>query len=118
MTIESDLFAALKSLCGNRVYPDVAPIGTARPYVLYSQVGGEAVSYVEDAVPDKQNGRIQFTVWADTAASRTALITQIESAMVTAQAFQARPIGAPSKTYDHDMQLFGAMQDFSVWSSR
>jgi len=45
-------------------------------------------------------------------------MAQIETALVTSTAFQARPIGAPHSLYDNDMQLYGAMQDFSVYSAR
>jgi hypothetical protein len=31
---------------------------------------------------------------------------------------QARPVSAPNSEFDHDMDLFGAMQDFTIWSDR
>lgn len=118
MTIESDLFTTLKSLCGNRVFPDKADLGTALPYVTYTQIGGEVLSPLANVVADKKNGRLQFNVWGSTRASVSALILQIESALVTSTLFQARPIGAASHDYNYDMALYGAMQDFSIWSSR
>lgn len=118
MTVESNIYTAIKSLCGNRVYPDIAPANTVKPYVTYSQIGGEPFSHLANTVPDKQNGRFQFNVWGTTRAECSSLIAQIETALVTSTLFQARPIGAPVSTYDPDMCLRGAMQDFSVWSSR
>ena len=117
MSIETDLFTTLKALCGNRVFPDKADLGTALPYVTYSQIGGEVISPVANEVADKKNGRLQFNVWG-TRAQCASLILQIESALVTSTLFQARPIGAASITYDYDMAFFGAQLDFSVWSSR
>lgn len=118
MTVESSIYTALKSLCANRVYFDVAPMGAAMPYITFTQVGGEAISYLENTVPSLQHGRFQFNVWGTSRSACSALMAQIETALVTSTAFQARPIGAPQSLYDHDMQLYGAMQDFSVFSSR
>jgi Protein of unknown function (DUF3168) len=118
MTVEADIFTALKGLVGNRCYPDVAPISTVKPYITYTQIGGEAISYTDDLLPDHKHGRFQVNVWAGTRASASSIILQVESAMVLAQAFQARPIGAPSSDYDHDMQTYGSMQDFNVTSTR
>ena len=52
MTIESDLVTVIGGLCSGRIYPDVAPIDTARPYVTYQQVGGETVDPINGDVPD------------------------------------------------------------------
>ena len=118
MTVEADIFTALKGLVGNRCYPDIAPITTAKPYITYTQIGGDAISYNDDIVPNLKNGRFQINVWADTRAIASSIILQVESAMVLAQSFQARPIGAASNDYDHDMLTYGAMQDFNVTSTR
>ena len=118
MTVEENIYASIKGLCGNRAYPDVAPANTTKPYVTYSQIGGEPFSHLANTVPGKQNGRFQFNVWGATRAECSVLIAQIETAMVTSTLFQARPIGAPVSAYDSDMDLRCSMQDFSVWSSR
>lgn len=118
MTIEALIYTAIKTLCANRVYFDIAPMGAAMPYITFTQVGGEAFSHMANTVPDKQNGRFQFNVWGNSRSQCSALMAQIESAMVTSAAFQARPIGAPQSLYDADMQIFGSQCDFSVWSSR
>lgn len=118
MTVEADIFTALKGLVGNRCFPDVAPITTAKPYITYSQIGGEAISYVDDALPDHKMGRFQINVWADTRASASSVMLQAEAAMVLATAFQARPVSAPASDYDNDMLTYGSMQDFNVTSIR
>lgn len=118
MTVEADIFNLLTGLVAGRVYPDLAPLGAARPYITYQQVGGEAVAYVEDVLPDRENARMQVSVWADTRAAAKALIKQAEAAFTAASAFQARAVGAPISTYEPDTKLYGSMQDFSVWSLR
>lgn len=118
MTVEADIYTAINALVGGRVFPDVAPITTPKPYITYSQVGGEAVFYTENALPDTENARFQFNVWADTRATAKSLIKQIEFALVMSNAFQARPDGASHSQYDNDMLTYGSMQDFSIWSTR
>jgi hypothetical protein len=118
MTVEADVFTTIKGLCGNRAYPDLAPLNTAKPYVTYTQIGGEPVSYVENVVPDIQNGRFQFNVWGTSRSQCSALMLQIENALVTSALFQARPVSAQSGSYDFDMSIYGAQMDFTIWSTR
>ena len=118
MSVESDIFDSLKGLVGNRCFPDMAPISTVKPYITYVQIGGESISYVDDTMPDHKMGRFQINVWADTRASASSVMLQVEGAMVLATTFQARPVSAPSSDYDHDMATYGSMQDFNVTSTR
>ena len=117
MTVEANIFTAIKGLCGNRAFPDIAPIDTAKPYVTYTQIGGEGMATV-GGVSSLQHGRFQFNVWGDSRSSCGVLMKQIEAALVAASSFKARPIGAPSSSYDFDMKLYGSMQDFSIYSPR
>lgn len=50
---------------GGRCYPDVSPDGAARQLIIYQQVGGKAVDYVEAKVADKDNARVQVHVWSN-----------------------------------------------------
>lgn len=118
MTIEADIYDTLKVLVGNRCFPDFAPTDTAKPYITYTQIGGEAVSYVEDSVPNIQNGRFQVNVWGTTRSQCAVTMLQVEAALVASTTYGARPVSAPSSAYDHDMQIYSSMQDFSVWSNR
>ena len=116
MTIEADIFNTLKGLVGNRCFPDVAPITTAKPYVTYVQIGGEWIVYTDDELADKQKARFQVNVWADTRSSASAVMRQVVAEMVKSQNFQCRPVGGTSSGYDHDMLTYSSMQDFSVFS--
>lgn len=118
MTVEADIYTAIKGLVSNRCFPDLAPLSTVRPYITYVQIGGEALSYIDNTIPDGKHGRFQINVWGDSRASVAALMLQVEAAMIQATAFQARPVSAPSSDYDHDMLVYGARADFSVFSSR
>lgn len=118
MTVESDVFDALKTLVSNRVYPDVAPAGAVRPYITYQQVGGTSVVFLESAVASKKNGRFQINCWAETRLAASALSLQAESALVTSTAIQVTPFGSPVAAHEPDVLLYGTRQDFSIWSNR
>lgn len=116
MSVESDIFAALKGLVANRVYPDVAPDLTPRPYITYQVVGGRSINYLEQEAPDKENGRWQVNVWTDTRSQASALSRQVANALRMAPSLRASVLGAPIAVYEPDTKLRGAHQDFSFWT--
>jgi hypothetical protein len=118
VTIEADLFNTLKGLVGNRMYPDVAPLGATLPYIVYQQIGGTPLQFVERALPSMKNGRFQVAVWSLTRSEAAAIGVQIENAMFLATAFQAEAIGAQTATYDEETLYRGSRQDFGIWSDR
>lgn len=115
MTAETLLFDALKTLVANRVYPDLAPLGSVRPYITFQQVGGASVNFIDATVPSKSNARFQINVWANTRAAAALLAGQVEQALRTTVALQTTVLGQPVATYEADTLLFGTRQDFSVW---
>lgn len=116
MTVESDLFAALGPLASSRVYPDVAPADAALPYITYQQVGGQALAYLETAVVGKRNARFQVNVWATTRTAAANLARTVEDTLVASTTLRAIPIGAMNAEYEPDTGLYGARQDFSIWT--
>lgn len=118
MSVESNIFDALKTLVGNRVYPDYAPFETQRPFITYSQFGGQPLTFLEKALPSKKNGLFQIHVWADTRATASQLGESIEAALIQAAAFEAEPVSGMRSIYDHELPIYGASQDFSIWFNR
>lgn len=115
MTVEADLFSRLGSLVGNRVYPDVAPANTEKPYITYQQVGGDVVTFIESAMPSKRNGRFQISVWAPTRLAAAALARSVEDSLVTSTTLRAQPLAAPVALYEETPLLYGSRQFFSIW---
>ena len=118
MTVESDLFGLLKGLVSNRCFPDFAPLGTVRPFIVFEQVGGEVFSYTEGTLPDKKHGRFEISVYADSRAACAAVALQVESVMVGATVFQSTAIHAPISDYADEVKIYSSTQNFSVFSSR
>ena len=115
MTIEVQVFQALRQLVDGRAYPDLAPAGAARPYIVYQQVGGDAVNFLDRAISSKRNSRMQVCAWAEARIEASTLIEQAELALRSAIGLQAVTLGAPVSTYDEETGLRGARQDFSLW---
>jgi hypothetical protein len=118
MTVEASLVTLLGPLVSGRIYPDVAPNGAAMPYLVYQQVGGDIVSFLEKALPSMENGYFQITAWAPTRLGASALIRQAESAVITSTAFQAQAMQGPISAYTDESNTYGSHQQFSIWSDR
>jgi hypothetical protein len=115
MSFESDLHTLLSGVTP-RVFPDVAPSRTARPYVTYQAIGGQVLNMVANVAPGVRNATLQINVWSNTRAEALQVMRAIEDAMCTASVFKAaRPIGAAVADYDADIPVYGARQDFTVW---
>ena len=117
MSLESLLYAELTAVCP-RVFPDVAPTTTARPYITYQQIGGESPTYIGREVVGKRNAHIQINVWATTRNETMTLMLAIESHLTLCTTMQAAPDGAMHADIDTDTDLRTAIQDFIIWSDR
>ena len=79
MSMETDLVALLKTVCA-RTFPDVAPAGTATPYITWQALGGEAMRYGDGTAPDKRNTLIQVSVWSKTRSEALSIVHQVDDA--------------------------------------
>ena len=113
--LEANLYTALAPLVGNRVFPDVAPIGTQVPFITYQQVGGKAVNFIGAEYSDKKNARVQINVWSASRLQASLIIRSIENAVVLAPLYGSIEGGAIS-SHEPELKLYGAMQQFSFWS--
>lgn len=117
MSVEATIYEALRALVSDRVFPDVAPEETPRPYITYQQVGGNSVNFLDPTTPSKKNGRWQINVWADTRTEAAPLMRLVEDTLRGVLALQTTVLGAPIARYDEETKLRGMTQDFSFWFS-
>lgn len=115
--MEADLNTLLKAICP-RVFPDVAPSGTALPYVTWQGLGGESLSFLDNTAGDRRNVLMQVNVWASTRLQALQMAREIEDAMRASSAFVASPLGEPLSTYEPDVPVYGTLQRFSIWAAR
>jgi len=116
MSVEGNIVTTLRTIAP--AHPLVAPEGSALPRFVFQQVGGQAVSFMDRALPKLQNGRFQIAAWAQTSVEASQLALAAETALRVATLFQATPLGAPVAVLDEDTGLHGRLQDFSIWSDR
>ncbi|MDE4918158.1 uncharacterized protein DUF3168 [Cupriavidus metallidurans] len=114
MTVEADIFRALKGLVGNRVYPEEAPAGVELPFIIYQQVGGDPLNYLA-GVPDKRNGRFQIDVWASNRTDSSTLSRQAEDILRADPVLSADTLTGMIATKDPATGWRGSSQDFSIW---
>lgn len=114
MSLETSLFALLGPLVGGRCYPDVSPDKAAFPLIIYQQVGGSAVEYIDQTMADKDNARMQVVVWAKTRAEASALAHQARTAII-GSTLQAQTLVAPVSLYEQELKLYGSRTDFTIW---
>jgi len=115
MTLETKLKTVGATVFA-RFMPDEAPFDTPRPYAVWQQVGGDALTYVEGALPDKENALVQIRIWADTRIEASGLSRQLEQALVASTDFQAR--AASARVNEKEGDAYGNRQDFSIWVAR
>ena len=115
--MEADLNTLLKAICP-RVFPDVAPSGTALPYVTWQGLGGESLSFLDNTTGDKRNTLMQINVWAADRLQSITLARNIEAAIAASPAFVAKPVNEPVSVYEDDTELHGAIQRFEIWHAR
>jgi len=115
MTAEDYIDAVLTGLAGGRVFPDVAPLGTARPFITYQAVGGAPVNFLTGDQPGKQFVRMQVNVWADTRIEASELGAQVEQAMRAAIELHVEVATGRVATSDETTNYRGTMQDFTLF---
>lgn len=113
--------AGLSALIGARVFPDVAPQNTAKPYCVWSEVSLVQANNMGGSVESGglDNYRISVTSWA-TASDRGATKAretdgQVRLAMIAATGFKSLLVDSRAMGYEEDTKLHGVQSDFSIW---
>ncbi|AIV78176.1 Protein of uncharacterised function (DUF3168) [Burkholderia pseudomallei] len=111
--VEPIVYKAIASLASGQVYPDVAPAGVLAPWITYQAVGGQDFTGLDNKLPDKENARVQLSVWAKSRKEAGLLMRQIKKALVNPEV-KAVPIGSPVSSFEQDTLLYGSSLDFSI----
>ena len=115
MTPEDYIDAVLQHLAGGRVFPDVAPLDTVKPYITYQVVGGEPMNFLSGDRPNKQHVRMQVNVWASHRIEASEVGMLVEDALRSATALQVEVASGRVATYDEETDSRGIMQDFMLF---
>lgn len=114
MALETIVKAALDPIVSSRVYADVSPDNPTFPFIVYQQVGGKVVNFLEQDIPNLTNARVQVHVWSKTRIECSSLMEQVKIAMI--EGAPAAIIESPQvSVYDDPTKSYGARIHFSVW---
>ncbi|MBR7685912.1 tail completion protein gp17 [Acinetobacter nosocomialis] len=82
-----------------RVYEDVAPVGAAVPYVVWQELGGKSLNYVDNMPADNDDVMYQVKVY-DTKANRASEVRTVVRKVLELNSFIMNPriSGVDSKT--------------------
>jgi len=114
MSLESDLRALLGPLVSNRVYPDATPDNPTFPLIVYQQVGGEVVEFIEGKIADKDHARMRVHVWAKTRLQASAIARKARIAIVEG-AMKGTTYGAPVSLIEEMLKIYGNRTDYGIW---
>ena len=121
MSIEGLVRNVLLVAC-DKVFPDLAAFGTDAPYLVWNQLGGKALYYLDNSPADRRNAVIQVAAWAKTRLEANALIRAAESALcapggtnsLDPNSLIASALGDLMATHDPETNLYGATQRFTI----
>lgn len=88
MSTPTSIFAALKGLVSNRVYPDEAPQDAALPFIVYRVSAQEVIQTIDGAVLATVD-TYSIDAWAETRSGAETLQNQIRAAMTSSGLEQA-----------------------------
>lgn len=109
--------AGVSAVAGARIYPDIAPPQTTRPFIVWQEVSLAKQNDMSGSVETGglDNYRVQVTCYAERGTASRELDILVRSAMQGASAFKSLHVDARSLPFEIDTKLFGMQSDFSVW---
>jgi len=114
MSLETSLRSLLSPLVANRVYPDVTPDEPKYPLIVYQQVGGDVVEFVEGKVADKDHARMRVHVWAETRLQASEIARKVRIAIVEGT-LNGTTYGAPVSLHEDMLNIYGNRTDYGIW---
>lgn len=121
MTVEELIVATLTAaptLAGVPVFPEIAPDGTAAPYIVYTEPSENALNLlVGGEAGGVENHLFQFDVYAKSKAQAVALKRAIAD-VLEAELTLGAVFRNGGSMYEPDTKLFRQRQDFSLWNDK
>ncbi len=112
MIIEDQLPEVLGDLVGGRVCADMAEEGTELPYIVFQNIGGRPISFLDGSAPDKEFAHVQVAVWCRTRPEASALGKLVEDTLRAATELRAQVATGRAAVLDEATELRGTRQDF------
>lgn len=114
-TLTEDVFEALSSIPGARVYPDVLPQNVTLPALVFTLIWGQDDFHLGGLSGLGVFG-YQVDSWAGTRLSADSLIEQARLAMVASTDFQTNAISVPGvDTFEPETLRYRSSREFTIW---
>lgn len=122
MSIQSAVFATLggyaglSALVAGRIYPDVAPQGSLRPYVAWQEI---TLQPTMDFAGDVSTGGLDFyiiqvSIFSKTRDEAREIFAQVRNAMAAANLFKSVLRDMRALPFEDETKLYSIQGDFSV----
>jgi hypothetical protein len=110
-------YAGVSALVAARVFPDIAPQDTVKPYVVWQEVALTQASDLSGSAESSglNNYLVQVTSWSRKATEARDLDYQVRLAMIAGAGFKSVHRDSRAMGYEADTKLFGSQSDFSLW---
>lgn len=106
---EADIYSRLRALAGGNVFPYIAPLGTAAPWIIFLLPSTAS----EDVFcgPAEAATSVQIDAWANSTDEARALREQVKVALA-----DLHPVGLNElNDYEPDTALYRATLEVQVW---
>ena len=133
MTIESALYshlstkASIIALVSDRIYPQIAPNGTAYPFITFTVIN-EDHDHAMSGATGLANVSMQIDVWTETIADRVAVSEALRNALdgftgdmgtedlnIRSCFLDNRAVFQETDTEGKGQPIYRASMDFSIW---
>ena len=111
--IQQDIFTALSTLAGGRVFPNIAPNNVQKPYVVYARVSSAPDNTLADGAP-VENTRLQVDCFDITYAAAVALAETVKAAMKSSAITHVLLL--EQDQFEPEALLHRVILDFSIWN--
>jgi hypothetical protein len=100
------------TVAGERIYPQVAPDGVVRPFIVYQRINTNTENVLSGST-GLRNTRLQVDVFATTYVQAQQITTAIENLMGS---WSTPNVCVVSQDfYEDEVKLYRVMTDFSIW---
>ena len=110
--IQQDLFAALSTLAGGRVFPNIAPNNVQKPYVVYARISSAPANTLADGAP-VENTRLQVDCFDTSYAAAVTLAMAVKAAMTSSAITHLLLL--EQDQFEPEALLHRVILDFSIW---
>lgn len=112
-SLHSIITTALSGVAGGRIHANVTPPVPTFPLVVYQEVGGQAVNFLEATYPGKNHARVQFVVWSSSPLEAEDVKDDAIKQLVNEEG--AYLFGAPTALYEDAIKKHGYRFDVGIW---